>query len=104
MAKRKQSPVQPLAKTKEGIENQMINLAIKQAKAQLEAGTASSQVVTHYLKLATERERLQVDILELEKELVVAKTESYRSAKNLEGLMAEAISAMRTYSGSSHDD
>ena len=41
------------ALTPEARENQMISLAVDLAEKQLMEGTASSQVITHYLKLGS---------------------------------------------------
>ena len=62
--------------TPEARENQMIALAVDLAEKQLIEGTASSQVITHYLKLATTKEKIEREILEKQKELIVAKTEN----------------------------
>lgn len=85
--------------TPEVRENQLISLAIDLAEQQLIDGTASSQVITHYLKLGTTKERIEKEILEKQKELITAKTESLQSTKRIEELYANAISAMRKYSG-----
>lgn len=87
------------ALTPEARENQLISLATDLAEQQLKAGTASSQVITHYLKLGTAKERIEKEILEKQKELIDAKTESLRSAKRTEELYADALKAMRSYSG-----
>ena len=87
------------ALTPEARENQMIALAIDLVEQRLLDGTASSQETTHYLKLATPKARLEKEILEKQKELITAKTEAMQSAKNVEKLYEEAISAMRRYSG-----
>lgn len=87
------------ALTPEARENQMIALAVDLAEKQLMEGTASSQVITHYLKLGSTKERIEKEILEKQKELIAAKTENLKSAKRIEELYAEAISAMRRYSG-----
>lgn len=87
------------ALTPEAREDQLIYLATELAEKQLRDGTASSQVVTHYLKLATAKERIEREKLELEKNLLVAKTEALQSQKRVEELYADAISAMRRYSG-----
>lgn len=87
------------AMTPEGRENQLISLATNLAEQQLRDGTASSQVITHYLKLATAKERLELEIKEKEKELITAKTEALQSQKRSEQLFAEAIKAFRVYSG-----
>lgn len=87
----------------EARENQLISLAVNLAEQQLRDGTASSQVITHYLKLATARERIEREILERQKSLIEAKTESIQSSKEsskkLEELYTNALEAMRSYSG-----
>ena len=80
-------------------ENQLIALAIDVAEDQLRNGTASSQVITHYLKLGSTKERLEQEILEKQKQLIEAKTESLQSAKRVEELYVNALSAMKNYSG-----
>lgn len=87
------------ARTPEGRENQLIALAVNLAEKQLREGTASSQVITHYLRLATTRERIEKEILEKQKELIVAKTDNLKSAKKMEELYADAMIAMKEYSG-----
>lgn len=98
-------PMRP-ALTPEARENQMVYLATELAEKQLREGTASAQVICHYLKLATKEEHIKNRLLEKELELKEAKTEMLRSAKRVEELYANAISAMRTYSGhgESEDD
>lgn len=83
----------------EARENQMISYAIDLAEKQLIEGTASSQVITHYLKLGSTKERIEKEILEKQKDLICAKTESLKSAKRTEELFEEAIKAMRNYQG-----
>lgn len=97
-------PRRPPATTPEARENQMISLAVSLAERQLSEGTASSQVITHYLKLATTRERLEQEKLSRENELLRARTESMASAKRVEELYDKAIGAMRAYQGQDVDD
>ena len=85
-------------------ENQLISLAIDLAEKQLMEGTASAQVITHYLKLATTRERIERDILEEQKQLLRAKTEAINSSKRVEELYENALNAMRLYSGNGGAD
>lgn len=87
------------ALTPEARENQLIYLATELAEQQLRDGTASSQVITHYLKLGSTKERIEKEILMKQKDLISAKTEALQSAKRIEELYANAISAMRQYSG-----
>lgn len=92
------------ALTPEARENQLIYLATELAEQQLKDGTASSQVITHYLKLGTMKERIEREILEKQKELISAKTEALQSAKRIEELYTNAIAAMRKYSGNGVED
>ena len=89
----------PPATTPEGREKQLISLAVDLAEKQLLEGTASSQVITHYLKLGTTRENIEKEILQSRCELMKAQTESLRSQKRMEELYSEAIVAMRAYNG-----
>ena len=92
------------ALTPEARENQLIYLATELAEQQLRDGTASSQVITHYLKLGSTKERLEQEILKENKKLLTAKTEALQSAKRIEELYANAISAMRRYSGNGGEE
>ena len=87
------------ALTPEARENQMIALAENLAEQQLRDGTASSQVITHYLKLGSSKERIEKEILKKQEALITAKTESLQSTKRIESLYAEAIKAIRRYNG-----
>lgn len=99
----KKSSMRP-ALTPEARENQLIYLATNLAEQQLRDGTASSQVITHYLKLGSSKEKIEKEILEKQKELISAKTESLQSSKRIEELYANAIKAMQKYSGHGGDD
>lgn len=89
----------PPAITPEARENQLIALAVDLAERQLSEGTASSQVISHYLKLGSTKEKIEKDILIQQRELIQAKTAAIKSAKNSEELYSKALNAMRTYSG-----
>lgn len=97
-------PKRPPATTPEARENQMIALAFDLAERQLADGTASSQVITHYLKLATSREKLEQEKLVLEKTLLQARTDSIESAKKVEELYSNALNAMRAYQGKEDEE
>lgn len=92
------------ARTQEARENELIALAVDLAERQLSEGTASSQVMTHYLKLGSTRETLEKDKLRSENAMLKAKTESLKSAKDIEKLYKEALRAMRRYNGDEPDD
>lgn len=89
----------PPAMNPEARENQMIALAVDLAEQQLRDGTASSQVITHYLKLGSTKEKIEKEILEKQKELIAAKTEALQSTKRIEELYTEAMEAMKDYGG-----
>lgn len=93
----------PPVMTPEARENQLISLAIDLAEQQLRNGTASSQVITHYLKLGSSKEKLEKEILEEQKKLVVAKTSAIESQERIDELYAGAIAAMRSYNGQSEE-
>lgn len=100
MASRKDespSSKRPPATTPQGRENQLIALAYDVAEHQLRSGTASSQVITHFLKYGTERERLERLKLEQETKLAEAKVEQLASAARIEELYSEAMDAFRGY-------
>jgi hypothetical protein len=82
----------------EGRENQLIALATDLAEKRLREGTASSQEIVHFLKLGSERERLEREKLLSENKLLKAKTESIESSQEIKELYAEAIKAMKGYS------
>ena len=94
----------PPAKTLESRENQLIAAAVNLAEQQILSGTASSQVITHFLKLGTTREQLEKEKIANENALLIAKKEALESAQRVEELYKNALNAMKTYSGSFTDD
>lgn len=103
MAKVKASTSKPTSKslrpasTPEGRENQLISLAVDLAEQQLLDGSASSQVITHFLKLGTEKARLEREKLTHETELLKAKKVALESNERIEAMYKEAMSAFRSY-------
>jgi hypothetical protein len=87
------------ATTPEARENEMISLATDLAEEQIRAGSASSQVISHFLKLGSTRERLEQERLEHENALLEVKKEQIESQQRIEELYVDAIKAMRSYSG-----
>lgn len=85
--------------TPEGQENHLISLAYGLVEQRIRDGTASSQEVTHFLKLGSRKETLEREKLEEENKLLRAKTEALQSQKRVEELYSEALNAMRRYSG-----
>jgi hypothetical protein len=75
------------------------------AEEQIRAGTASSQVITHFLKAGSTRERLEQERMQHEVELMEVKKEQLEGQKRVEELYVNALEAMRGYSGmGNHDD
>jgi hypothetical protein len=95
MARRGRRP----ASTDENREKQLVSLANDLAERQMQEGTASSQVITHFLKSGSTREKLERERLEKEVELLQSKVDSMASAKRVEELYAAALDAMRSYAG-----
>lgn len=98
--RRKRKP----AATVEDRENELISLAVNLAEQQLREGTASAQVITHYLKLGSTKERLEKEMMKEQKKLLEAKTENLKSAKRVEELYENAIKAMKSYAGTTESD
>lgn len=98
----KHTRVRP-ALTPEARENQLISLAVDLVEQRLLDGTASSQETTHFLKLASRKAKLEAERYELENELIKAKTKAINDAADMKALYADAIAAMRRYSGHGSD-
>lgn len=92
------------ATTPEEREEELINLAIDLAEQQLLDGTASTQVIVHYLKLGSTRGMTEQKMLEKKTELLTAQTESLNSSRRVEELYANAMKAMQRYSGMGDKD
>lgn len=103
MEKKTKRKVRP-ATTPEARENQLIAMAYDLAEERMRNGTATSQEITHFLKLGSEKSRLESQKLHKEVELLKAKTEVLESGKVAEELYSKAIDAMRRYSGYGEDD
>lgn len=88
------------ASTPENREKQLVNLAVNLAEQQLMDGTASAAVITHFLKLATTREKIELENLKRQGSMLEAKTTSITQAKDNENLAKEAIEAMKSYGSS----
>lgn len=93
--KRKPRP----ALTPEARENQLISMAYDLVEQRLLDGTATSQETTHFLKLGSTKARLEMEKLQKENNLLVAKKDALDSSKRVEELYTNALEAMKTYSG-----
>lgn len=97
-------PARPPATTPESREMQLIAAAVDLAEQQILTGKASSQVITHYLKLGTTREKLEQERLRQENLLTQAKIDSLASSARVEELYTNALKAMRSYAGFPEDE
>lgn len=94
------------ATTQEARERQLISDAYDLAEKQIADGTVSAQVLSHFLKLGSEREKLEREKLKLEARVLTSRAEQIDSGKRMEELYGQAIEAMREYGGhvSPHDE
>jgi hypothetical protein len=92
------------ARTPEGRELELASAAYDLAEDQIRSGTASSQVITHFLKAGSMRERLEHQRMENEIELMQVKKEQLEGQKRVEELYVAALEAMRSYSGFGLDE
>jgi seryl-tRNA synthetase len=97
--RRRQSP----ARTPEAREKQLIAAAMDLAEKQILEGTASSQVLSHFLKLGSTREKLEQKNLQENNKLLSARTKAIGDAKTSDNLLQEALAAMKRYSGRMND-
>lgn len=91
------------ASTPEGRENEMIMLAYQEVERRIRDHTATSQELCHFLKMGSEKERLEREKLEVEMELQRVRADSIESGKHMEELYNKAIAAMKLYSGVEED-
>lgn len=89
----------PPARTPEAREDELAAVAYDLAEEQIRSGTASSQVITHFLKAGSRRERMEQLRMEHEIELMQVKKEQLEGQKRVEELYVSALEAMRSYSG-----
>lgn len=91
--------VLPPVESFEARENQLIALAMDCAEKQIRSGKVSSQVLTHFLRLGTEKAALENEKIRNENEMLQAKVETLRSQQRSEELYQAALDAMRSYAG-----
>lgn len=100
MAKRKSTP----ARTPEGREQQLINLAVEETERRLKNGTASSQLISILLKLATTKAQLELEKLRSDISLQHAKEREIEEKSSNSDLFAKALAAFKGYKGDVDDD
>lgn len=98
--KSKRAPAMSL----EAHQNQMISLANKCAEEQLRKGTASSQIICHYLKMGSERERLAVEQARADLELTRAKTKAIESSERMDEMFTKALKVFSSYRGETDEE
>ena len=98
-----QSRRRPKATTPEAREKQLISLAYDQAEEHLRNGTASQQLITHFLKLGSTRDELEKKMIANKTKLLDAQVENLESQRRSEELYEKALDAMRRYAGHSSD-
>lgn len=96
-------PRRPPARTPQAREDQLVALAYDESERLIRSGNATSQLLTHFLKLGTEREKLERERLSGEVEFLKAKRDNLNKQGAMEGLMQAALTAMRTYTGRGDD-
>jgi len=94
MAKEQMTP--PL--NDEAQETKLVALALKQAQTHLEDGTASSQIITHFLRLGSLKAQVELEKLELENRLLEEKILAERSGQQLNEMFGEVLAALKSYS------
>lgn len=112
MGRRPKQPLETLSKegqsspaiTPEEREQQVISLAYDLAEQQIRNGTASSQVITHFLKRGSIQSELELEKLKKENALLEAKKDAIESSQRIEALYADAIEAMKKYRGTKEED
>lgn len=107
MARTAKSPKESLGRpglSVESREGQLVSLAYDEAEKQLRNGTASSQIISHFLKLGTTLAELQKEKLRKDNLLTEAKVAKIKSEKNSEELYSKALRAFGIYSGRDDSD
>lgn len=81
----------------EAMEAKMIALAIQQAQKQLEKQTASSQIVTHFLRLGSQRAQIELEELQLKNRLLEEKIAAEQSGQKVNEMFQEVLAALKSY-------
>lgn len=79
-------------------DQQMINLAYDTAERQMKEGTASPLVIAHFLKLGTEKAKLEAALLEKQSQLADAKVQAIEDARHRDDIVSNAVAAFKAYS------
>lgn len=98
-SKKKNSISDLIFKNPDAIENELINCAVSLAYKKLKEGTASSQIIVHFLKLATEKERLENEKLRMDLKVSEAKIHQLESQSETAKIYEDALAAFKSYIG-----
>lgn len=104
MAKKQTEPAHKPATTPEQIENECISLAFEEARKRLANGTATSQLITEFVRAGSYKRELEIEELKNKNELLLAKVKTLESQRSSEEIAAKALEAMKTYMGQGDDD
>lgn len=96
---RKQVP----ARSEEARQQQLENLAMNLAEKKLRDGTASSQLICHFLNLTTQKAKLEQEKLKADTQLQMKKVETLDAQARTEELYVSAINAIKKYQGVSEE-
>ena len=94
----------PPATTQDAREKQLICMAYDLAEIRMRNGTASSQEVVHFLRMGSQRDKLEKEIMGEQKKLVTAKAGAYESARNLETMINDAMEMFKVYNGKGEEN
>lgn len=87
------------ASTPEGRENELIDMAYNEVARRIASHEATSAELVHFLKMGSEKERLERSKIEAEMELQRAKTVAIEEGRSMEAIAKEAMEAFKRYSG-----
>lgn len=104
MAKKTAKPISKPAMTPEQDENECISLAFALAKEKLRDGTASSQLITEFIKAGSYKRELEIEELRSKVKLLETKCISLESQRRSEDIAEKALQAFRTYAGQVDDN
>ena len=87
------------ATTPEGRENELVDMAYNEVARRIANHEATSAELVHFLKMGSEKERLERSKIEAEMELQRAKTVAIEEGRSMEQIAKEALDAFKRYSG-----
>jgi len=89
----------PAARSEEELEKRAIGLATELAIEQIRNKTASSQIITHFLKLGSLKEQAELEKVRCEIEVLKAKKKAIESEEEHDKRYQEVLKAMSAYMG-----